>query len=692
MNTLYRKILTGLTPSLRASLSASVPVMLAAILTAILTAACGEAPLPDIPGQGTPAPDGTPITITAGAAFPEMDFGTEGRPGVRAMGEQPTTEELLNQLRVNLFVFDPSGVMLQYISPEDISIIDIDTESRHVYFKVTRIYSSSAPRRLHFVITSAADLRDLPGGQYITAMAGETTVMPALTVSGGTDAYWGLKEVDAIADDMQLSVKLIRNFARLTVGSTADESVFRLTGYTVVNRPGLGTVAPYIHTDRLFASFLDADDALLGYDEIIRQGYCGVNPAGSDAAMTHTTETEVMQALLESEQSLAAGATDTPCYIYERSQSGIPSAGSDAMATYIIIAGEYRGERCYYKIDIGRDSDGKFRFYDLLRNFQYRIEITEVGGVGAPTLADAMHGAAHNNLSASVVTRDLFAIGYEGEKIEVSATRVIFTERTDGYSLRFRYTAAEGSAFDPSRLRLYDLSDEAAEYDMSGATAAAGKPVGLEGEVLRSAEIRAEGDGWYRLVVATKAVPADSRRLEQNIRIYYSGGGAGLGRTVTFMLRRPWEFADVAATAPSGAIGDEFGVEVALPAGLAEAQFPLTVTFESDKQNICSLPGTALTVATGRSGFAGATTDEVIYYQWRVEWSEYAASAEGLRLVARFGMTTASGEDRVYDTSGVDAAGIAGRAPNAGSSRFCVRVANYGQKYIEPYYVDVERD
>ena len=56
------------------------------------------------------------------------------------------------------------------------------------------------------------------------------------------------------------------------------------------------------------------------------------------------------------------------------------------------------------------------------------------------TLLDAMNGAAHNNLSTSVVTRDLFSIGYQGEKIEVSSTRVIFTEKTSGYSFRFRYT------------------------------------------------------------------------------------------------------------------------------------------------------------------------------------------------------------------------------------------------------------
>lgn len=653
------------------------------LILALLAVACDDPMMPDNHRNGVP--DGTPVEIVTGAELPEMTFARSSR----SMSEEPTPDELYNVLKVNLFVFDKSGVMLQFIEPKDISIVRIDESTKQVFFKISNIYSSSLPRRLHFITTSATDLRDITGGEYISAMASETTTMPALVVDSGTDAYWGIKEIDSITENMQLTMKLIRNFVKVNVNSTESENVFRLLGYTVVNRPSRGTIAPYIYRDHLFATFLNSDNDLISYDEIIAQGYFGVNPSGADISMTHTTEAEVSAALADSERRLAEGETDTPCYIYERSQSSVTSAGNSVMVTYMIVAGEYRGKHCYYKIDIGRDKEGKFGFYDLLRNFQYTVEITEVGGEGAPTVLDAMNGAPHNNLSTSVVTRDLFSIGYHGEKIEVNSTRVIFTEKTAGYSFRFRYTTPTGTAFDPSKLKIYNITDETLEYDMTGVRNGASKAVPLQGDVIESASLTIDSEGWYVLNINTKDIPADSRRLEQNIRIYYSGGSAGLGRTVTLMLRRPWDFANVTATSPAAAIQSDMSISLDLPSGLSQSQFPLIITFESDKQNIYALNGSSLTVATGKSGFKGATTDKVILYEWRIEWADY--SSGNTRLTASFRMNTTSADDAAYSTAGIDVAAIAGRTANNSSRNFCVRIANKGQKYIQPYYVNVTR-
>lgn len=670
--------------------------LLSVLLSGFLLTACEDR---EPAARRTDITDGQPVEIITNATFPEMTSGSRPRAAAtggpsRAMSDEPTVEELLNSLKVNLFVFDPSGVMLQFIGPEDISIVSIDPDSKHVYFKVNNIYSSSRPRRLHFVVTSAPDLHDISGGEYITAMASETTTMPALVVSDGTDAYWGFKELDNITDNMELQVKLIRNFVKLTVKSTEDDNLFRILGYTVVNRPGKGTIAPYIYKDHLFASFLNPDNDLIDYDGIIAQGYFGVNPSGGDMAMTHTTEAEISAALNDSESRLTAGEEDTPCYIYERSQSSITSAGSDVMVTYIIVAGEYMGKKCYYKIDIGHDKEGKFGFYDLLRNFQYTINITEVGGEGAPTLLDAMNGAAHNNLSTSVVTRDLFSIGYEGEKIEVSSTRIIFTEKTDGYALRFRYTTPAGMTFDPSKLKIYDVSNEAVEFDVSGVSYGSGKTVDLSGDVIESSSLAMGDDGWYTLLISTKDIPADSRRQEQNIRIYYSGGAAGLGRTVAMMLRRPWEFSDVSASTPEADIQSGLSITFNIPSGLSQSQFPLIITFESDKQNICALNGSFLSVSTGKSGFKGASTDDVISYEWRMEWTEYISinNAGGGSFTTLFKMNTNSDDDYDFDTSGIDNGENNGRTANYHTKNFCVRIANKGQKYIQPYYVNITRE
>lgn len=659
------------------------------LLAMVVLSACSQN---DVPTPVAPTvPDGTPVTIITGTEFPEMLFHS---PLSRAMNDEPTVDDLRNNLKVNLFVFDPSGVMLQFIGPEDINIVRIDEANKLVYFKVNNIYSSSRPRVLHFVVTSADDLHSISGGEYITAMASETTTMPALVVENGIDAYWGIHQLEAITSDMTLHIKLIRNFVKINVRSSAPTNVFRLLGYTIVNRPTMGTVTPYIYSDHLFAAFLNPDNVLLSYDEIIAQGYYGVNPAGSDNRMTCTTEAEVRTALDYSEGRLAAGDDDTPCYIYERSQSAITSAGSDVMVTYAIIVGEYEGRRTYYKIDIGRDKDDRFGFYDLLRNFQYTIDITEVGGEGAPTLLDAMNGAAHNNLSTSVVTRDLFSIGYEGEKIEVSATRVVFTERTVDYVFRFRYTTPSGMNFDASKLKVYNLADESVEYDMEGVRNGSDKPIALAGEVIESASLTMDANGWYVMKVTCKDVPADNRRYEQNVRIYYSGGNAGLGRTVTFMLRRPWEFGNVTATAPGSGLKSAFDISFTIPSGLARALFPLIITFESDKQNIFSVNGSDLTVATGRSNFAGGTTDTVMSYEWRLEWADYSPTdgVEGGTFTARFMTNTLGTDDAAYDTSAIDNASNGSRIQNNGTRRFCIRMANKGLKYLQPVYVNITRN
>lgn len=657
------------------------------LLLFTLLCACNDDLLPD--DQLPDLPEGTPVDMLIGADFPEINSGAD----TRAMGEQPTKEDLLNNLKINLFVFDGSGVMLQFIEPENISIVNIDENTGHVLFRVHNIYSSTMPRRLHFVVTSALDLRELDGGEYIEAMASETTVMPALLTSGNTDAYWGMSvQNGGIEENMTLNVKLIRNFVKVSVTSSALAATFKMLGYTVVNRPNRGAIAPYIYSDHSFASFLSADDALLSYDDVISQGYYGVNPAGSETDMICTTLDEVEASLTDSERRLAAGEGDTPYYFYERSQSNITAMGSGVAVTYVIVVGEYNGKRYYYKIDIGHDSEGKFKFYDLLRNFCYSINITEVGGAGSATLQEAMNGAAHNNISASVVTRDLFSIGYNNEIIVVSATNVIFTEKTVDYQLRFRYTVPNGN-INPAKLKIYDLNNESVEYSMEGVTTTAGKTVDLDGEVVQNASLSLGAEGWYTLKVTTKDIPTDSRRLEQNLRIYYSDG-AGLGRTVTLMLRRPWYLSGVTHTNPASDRGKEFSLTFNIPSGMSSSQFPLILTFESDKQNIYAVNGTELSVSVDKSGFNGGTTDNVMLYEWRMEWEDYTKNnAEGGgAYTAKFKTNTTSAEDLNYNTSGIDAATNGSRSDNNNTSNFCIRIANKGRKYIEPQYVNFTRN
>ncbi len=92
----------------------------------------------------------------------------------------------------------------------------------------------------------------------------------------------------------------------------------------------------------------------------------------------------------------------------------------------------------------------------------------------------------------------------------------------------------------------------------------------------------------------------------------------------------------------------------------------------------------------GSSGFPGATTDHVIYYELRLEWNNYQTLA-GHPCTVLFRMNTTSADDRVYNTASIDAAGLTGRTANNGSASFCLRIANRGRKYIQPLYVNIAR-
>ena len=130
-------------------------------------------------------------------------------------------------------------------------------------------------------------------------------------------------------------------------------------------------------------------------------------------------------------------------------------------------------------------------------------------------------------------------------------------------------------------------------------------------------------------------------------------------------------------------------VKVAWLFHLSQTQFPLIITFESDKQNVYARNGSSLMVSAGKSGFAGATTDKVISYEWRIEWAEYKAGNG--HLTAPFRMNTTADDDAAYNTAGIDAAALAGRTANNATRNCCVRIANKGQKYINPSYVNITR-
>lgn len=678
------------------------------LAVAMLLAACSDDAMLN-PGSDISVPDGTPIEISSAIEIPEMYFG-DGHNS-RLLQENISSSYLKNTLKIHLLVFDKSGAMRQYIEPENIEITSA-TETI-AKFKVKNIYASKERRTLHFVILpDITDLRNIKGGEFIDMMANETVVMPALQVSNETDAYWGRVNVPNINADMTVELKAIRNFAKIMVSDLTGRDDFEITAYAVVNQPALSLIAPYKTKDYLFADFFDAAGEPQSYENVTQtQGFIGINPSDIDNNLSCTTVEEVKAAIDISEKAITNNTssdyntklTSAPCYIYERTQSNIDRASSSVNVTYLIVRATVNGNtENYYKIDIGTETNGIFRYYDIIRNFKYNIQIKMVTGDGAPTLAEAMQGAASNNMSTSVVIRDLFSIGYGNDKIEVNNTRAFITRNNSTYHFRFRYTVDDNEQpFDAKKLCIYDVAnenDESKWHNMGSVTdnnAVSLPNLASSGDknlVIKNATVTKEATGWYDVAIETYDVPNSAvDRYEQTLKVLYKGG---LSRNFTIMLRQPWEFNNVTTTTENlnKTVDNTIPITFTLPDGLSKTQFPIIVTFESDKQNIYAVPGEDLTVGYVKSGFNGATTDNVISYERRIEYEEYAATKT---YTVNFKTNTTSAEDKGYNTSSIDNKGIDDRTENNDKANFCIRMGDRnpdGMKYFNPKYINYTRN
>lgn len=691
-------------------------ISIIAFAVAFLFAACSDE-IQVNPGATSSVPDGTPIEISSAIDLPEMNFGNPSR----VLQENISSTYLKNTLKVHLFVFDKSGAMRQFIEPKDIIIDTEKTTATTAYFKVKNIYASSEPRTLHFVIVpDITDLRTIKGGEYIDMMANETVVMPALQIGdkdNQIDAYWGRIEVDKIdPDNPTVQLKAVRNFAKVIVSTNIDQNdeatgKFKITAYAIVNKPSRSLIAPYITQNYLFAEFYDGT-GMKTYEQVKAQGFNGINPSDANNNLFCTTVQDVKDELdksrglidINNSISYPENLGNSAYYIYEHQQSGLGEASASAEVSYIIIEAQRNGKTYYYKIDNGYEDKGKFYYYDVIRNFQYTINIDAVTGDGAATIEEAMLGAAVNNLTASVVTRDLFSIGYKNDKIEVSNTRAFITRPNATHTFRFHYTI-DRDVIEPSKFIIYDLvneEDDTKYENMTGVTTTTSKDLSnlksanKNNPVIQSASVIQMNDGWYELTFTTGALPQSSaERYEQTLKVLYQGGSY-LARTFTIMLRQPWEYkVENTEINVGAATQSDVQINFTLPEGLSKTQFPIVVTFESDKQNIYAVPGEDLTVSFVKSQFDGATTDNVISYERRFEYEEY----ENARTyTVNFKTNTTSTVDKAYNNEGIDdkySKDSDGREDNYGTNNFCIRMGDRnpdGMKYFKPLFINCTRE
>lgn len=587
-----------------------------AVAASLALGACSEETLrPDVPDAG--GGEGVRVSI----AIPDMP-----RLATRAFGDTPAAD-----LKLTVFEFemgsDPTNTFLTKIYQAETLTQTNVTNGATVDFRINDLLMTESPRVLHFVVAP----------QHLDARyASEAVVFSNLSVRDNSQAYWGRVEFPngygTVDKDMKpqltdeakqklTGVNVLRNFAKVSVEvATVATSNFQLTGFELVNVPTSGTVAPYNSGRQEFPQMFDDAGKMLGYLAVAgngsgQQGYSGIMPANCGFRNLEENFSPVVDGVRPAWSTRDA-------YLYEH-------PFESTRRTYVILQGNYRPtttdawQTCYYKIDLVRlnEESGMTEYYDILRNYDFHINVTGVSAPGASTASEAISGVSYNNISADVDARDMLQISDGANIVEVSKTNIIFTNTTPVEFL-YRYSPVGGFSSETTNAKLHTNGLNAGDVIAS----------------VTAPEVYTDADGvvWVKRVITPKPIPEAGTR-EQS---FYVVDADGLGREIRLVAHVPYDYSDIevypgsendrpTSAAGQGTVsplsGQPFTVYFNLPAGMPEAMFPLTFILESNRQNMENNPIGTLVVTSGQTGFPTTEVYEVprIKYRKTVSYAEY---------------------------------------------------------------------
>lgn len=513
-----------------------------------------------------------------------------------------------------------------FIEDEGVSADDHD-----VHYKIT-LNKTDQPRVLHFIAVPSSTELDLSFGS-------EASMISSLQVDNSTPAYWNRIEfpngygsydqnenwtnIDGL-EKMFEHVPMLCNFAKISLSVDASAG-FTLDGYALINRPAKGTVAPWISKknesgkdESRFPQFLDGKD-LKPYSTISAD-YKGYWPFNDVTDVADKTPTDDL-------------FTNQSKYLYEHPHT-------DLNSPLILIRGHKAdGNTMYYKLDLGKtDDDNLFQFYNILRNFEYQVTITEIGADGYSTAQAALNGVVYNNFSFDVNTRRMLNVSDGDNMLWVNQTTFVVTN-TDETTIHFLYRYKENIGNNGGNV----VNDNIEFKNLDTGEAITGITYSTTDDA----------DGWREVTITT--VEPEATRKSQEFIIYDKE--TGLGRTIRVIVRIPWnynepslygvnydtysEYQDAvknysqwkntvsSMTATGATIGGEpLTIGFVIGNDVDEAMFPLDFVFEANPQNIENNKLGNLLVQTGTSLFPTVTTTRIKYVKtvtwldWNTELSE----------------------------------------------------------------------
>lgn len=562
-------------------------------------------PMPQIPEVSGEATVNFSVTLTG------------GMPQTKAMGESPVTD--IENLY--LIIFDSNG----YFVESRLAEISGRNDNK-ANFKVT-LTMTNQKRIIHFIAN--CPISQVEYGH-------ENEVISRLYVKKGESietAYWHRLEVPYIIvdDDGNMvdansqilandanpfhEVPLLRNYTQITVeDNDDDDDNFHLLSYAVYNTIDVGTVAPYNKSKAEFQMF-GRDGLLFSYDRLIADGFEG-HVLSSAELDTHVTENDFM----------SPGST---YYMYERKVSvrpGVDESEWYESPTHIILKGVYTGKGyednttpTYYKVDLIREVNNSYQYYNLLRNFDYTFRLRSVTGIGYKTIAQAMANPAGNNLAGSTHTQKLTDVSDGTGRIMVSYTD---TTLVSNHDIEFKYKFIPDITNQEAKNRQVSLVG-----DLDGT-----------GNVLKGLKYtidygEQDPNGWATVTFRVND-PSDIAQVQKIV--LNAGDNPNLQKTITFTLKKPYTLEiicydrshkDQTVAEPDNVIdrgiGQQLGVYFRIPDDLTPDMFPLQFKIEADKLSISPdvIGGNTVPVVSGASIIPGKTAP-AFHYLFTIETYE----------------------------------------------------------------------
>ena len=540
---------------------------------------------------------------------------------------------------LHLIVFDENGMLVEVCEATELDKSDhIDPETGEIH-KGGRHYTvtltlTDKPRIIHYVANCPVE-QVVYGHE--TSIIGNMYVDRNNTVGATTEyevSYWarievphilvtekeeGDKVVVSLVDDIKdkfMHVPLLRNYAEITV-TQAETTKFKVLGFTVYNLLNRGTVAPYNSNTQEFQSFFDKDSEGNITNYLYPTMYNKFNYEGH-ALTSATLITDLVTVKDENGvEKVKEFQLNEPFYVYERKVSVMTDEEEKWRESppHIIIKARYNGGKdvtdqspiYYYKMDLvytDKVAD-EIKYYNILRNFQYDFNITEIHDEGYSSWEQAVKGAAGNNISGSSSTSKLTNISDDDGRLWVSYTDITLVTG-DAVVFRYKYIpnyyGTEGNEYTKDAVH-NELVRFENVYDTLG------KPVG---DVITRIEVAEKDatDGWRDVTIYVNEPTDIIRQQILSLRT----NNANLNRQIRHTLRKKLKMEVECTPKVLGNIKEKVEVKIKLPEGMTEDMFPLALNMETlDRTLSPDATKNTIPVTTGKSIIDGRR-DQLSYY------------------------------------------------------------------------------